>query len=111
MYESLHSKHLNIQLATVKCLTNVFNKRWLRYDETEVSCGKIQEFHVNLANELQINQLSAEQECDIDRKTCDVSTQVQLYCSIIGSCYSLRKQMWFGLIEFCYQQLKLSECE
>lgn len=109
MNKFLQSDYLNIQFATVACLANIFNKRWLNYNENDISCVKIQEFYSKLVGELQMQELSIEQGSDVDRKTCIVSTRLQLYCSIIGSCYSLRKQMWFGLIEFCCQQLKLSE--
>lgn len=109
MNKFLQSDYLNIQFATVACLANIFNKRWLNYNENDISCVNIQEFYSKLAGELQMQELSIEQGSDVDRKTCIVSTRLQLYCSIITSCYSLRKQMWFGLIEFCCQQLKLSE--
>lgn len=105
----LQSEYLNIQFATVACMTNIFNKHWLNYDEDEISSAKVQDFHKKLAGELQVHELSIEQTADVDRKTCIVATRLQLYCSIIGSCYTLRKQMWFGLIEFCCNQLKLSE--
>lgn len=107
----LKSEYLNIQFATVACLTNVFNKLWLNYDENKMSCVKIQEIHSKLADELQLQDLSVEQENDVDRKVCIVSTRLQSYCSIIGSCFPLRKQMWFNLIEFCCQHLKLGESE
>lgn len=109
MMHFLHSECYNIQLATVSCLTNIFNKKWLNYNEDEVSCLKIQQFHVDLEKNLKIGELTVAQQNDNDRKTCIASVRMQIYCSLIGICYPLRKITWFGLIEFCRQQLELNE--
>lgn len=105
----LRSEYFTIQIATVSCLTSIFDKRWLTHNNDEVNCLKIQEFHVNLAKSLDINGLSTIEESDIDRKACIASTCIQLYCSIIGTCFALRKEMWFQLVEFCSQKMKLNE--
>lgn len=105
----LKSDYLNIQFAAVSCLTQIFNKQWLNFKEDEVSCVTIQEFHKKLMERLEIKELSVSPDSDNDRKSCIISTRLQLYCSIIGVCYPLRKQTWFDLIEFCGEQLKLNE--
>lgn len=52
-------------------------------------------------------------DCDdgatIDRKANVFATYLQLYSSIIGSCFVLRRQMWFQLIDFCCNQIQLKE--
>lgn len=105
----LKSEYLNIQFAAVSCLTNIFNKQWLNSDEDKVNCINIQNFHKDLIERLEIDELAVKPEYDIDRKTCIVATRLQFYCSIIGVCYPLRKQTWFDLIEFCGIELKLNE--
>lgn len=105
----LRSEYYTIQLATVSCLTSIFDKRWLTYNKDDVNCLVIQQFHMDLAENLDINELSLIEGCDIDRNACIASTCIQLYCSIIGKCYALRKQMWFEIVEFCSQKLKLNE--
>lgn len=105
----LNSEYLSIQFAAVSCLTNIFNKQWLNFDEDTVKCVEIQNFHKTLIEQLEINELCVNPEYDVDRKTCIVATRLQFYCSIIGVCYPLRKQTWFDLIEFCGEQLKLNE--
>ncbi|XP_055323121.1 serine/threonine-protein kinase ATM isoform X2 [Sitodiplosis mosellana] len=109
LHRFLQSKYLTIQFATVACLTDIFNKNWLIYQEDEVNCLAIQEFHTKLVEKLNIDELSVEDVNDIDRKTCIVSTRLQLYCSIIGACYPLRRRTWFYLIAFCGQHLKMNE--
>lgn len=74
-----------------------------------MSCLKVQKFHEDLEESLEIGRLSVDKENDSDRKACIVAVRLQLYCSIIGMCYPLRKKMWFNLIEFCSQQLQLNE--
>lgn len=105
----LTSEYLNIQFAAVSCLTKIFNKHWLHFDGDKVNCVEIQNFHKTLIEKLEINNLAVKSEYDVDRKTCIVATRLQFYCSIIGVCYPLRKQMWFDLIEFCGVELKLNE--
>lgn len=105
----LRSEYYTVQIATISCLTSIFDKRWLSYNNDEVDCLKIQDFHVDLAKSLEINGLSNIDENDTDRKACIASICIQLHCSIIGMCYALRKEMWFQMIEFCSQTLKLNE--
>lgn len=105
----LRSEYYTIQIATVSCLTSIFDKRWLNHNNDEINCLEIQEFHVDLAKSLEINGLSTIDESDMDRKACIASTCIQLYCSIIGTCYVLRKEMWFQTVEFCSQKLKLND--
>ncbi|XP_031619505.1 serine/threonine-protein kinase ATM [Contarinia nasturtii] len=105
----LQSEYITIQFTAVQCLTNIFNKKCLNYDEERISCVTVQNFHTNLMEKLEIDQLSVEQENDRDRKMCIVSTRLQLYCSIIGVCYPLRRQTWFNLIELCGQQLNMDQ--
>lgn len=107
----LRSDYYTIQMATVACLTSIFDKRWLKYNKDEVNCLTIQKFHVGLAKSLEINALSVIEENDVDRKACIASVCVQLYCSVIGMCYALRKEMWFQIVEFCSQKLKLNDGE
>lgn len=109
MMHLLQSDHYNIQLATVSCLTHIFNKKWLHYDENAANCAKIQRFHMDLEERLKINELKINEENDIDRNTCISSIRLQFYCSIIGVCYALRKNTLFKLIEFCRQELDLSQ--
>lgn len=105
----LSSEYYTIQIATVSCLTSIFDKRWLNHNNGEINCLEVQEFHVNLAESLKINELSTIEESDMDRKACIASTCIQLYCSIIGTCYALRKEMWLQMVEFCSQKLKLND--
>lgn len=105
----LKSDYLYIRFATVTCLTSIFNKQWLHYNEDEISCRIIQNFHSNLMKELEIEELSIDPGKDNDWKSCLVATRLQLYCSVIGVCYPLRRQAWFGVIEFCSETLKLNE--
>lgn len=105
----LRSEYFTIQIATVSSLTSIFDKYWLSYNEDEVNCLVVQQFHMDLAECLEIDGLSVVDQTDIDRKACTASTRIQLYCSIIGMCYALRKEMWFKLVEFCTQNLKLNE--
>lgn len=74
-----------------------------------MNCLTIQNFHIQLMEKLEIDKLSVDEVNDIDRKTCIVSTRLQLYCSIIAACYALRRQTWFNLIAFCGQHLKMNE--
>lgn len=104
----LKSDYFAIQLAAVKCLTNIFNKKWLNLNEDQISCLTVQNFHVKLENNIQINELSMTMD-ENDRKTCLASIRIQMYCSIIGVCFPLRMKTWFNLIEFCNQQLDLSD--
>lgn len=98
-------------MATVSVLANIFNKKWLNYNEDEISCLVVQKFHIDLDLHLKIDDLQINQGDDIDRKTCIASVRLQLYCALIGICYTLRKQTWFKLIEYvsCGQQLELNE--
>lgn len=105
----LRSEYYTVQIATVACLTSIFDKSWLSCNENEVNCLIVQEFHMDLADKLEIDELSATDGDDIDRKACIASTRLQLYCSIIGRCYALRKEMWFKLVEFCNQKLGLND--
>lgn len=108
----LVSEYLQIQLATVECLTNIFNKHWLCPDPDSVDCLSIQNFHLELFDKLGLNQMS---RCDgddgitMDRKVNMFATYLQLFSSIIGSCFVLRRQMWFQLIDFCCNQIELKE--
>lgn len=104
----LRSEYFTIQIATVSCLTSIFDKLWLNHED-QVNCLVVQQFHMDLAESLKIDDLSVAQQTDIDRKTCIASTRIQLYCSIIGMCYALRKDMWFKFVEFCSQNMNLSE--
>lgn len=94
----LNSEYLLIQLTTVECLTNIFNKDWLCPDPESVDCVFLQDFHTKLLEKLNINQIQLNSDDGIDRKTCVLSTRLQLYCSIIGSCFVLRQEMWFKFI-------------
>lgn len=76
----LKSDYLNIQFAAVSCFTNIFNKNWLHFNEDEVSGLTIQHFHRNLKERLEIHALSACSDSDVDRKTCIISTRLQIYC-------------------------------
>lgn len=96
-------------MATVSSLANIFDKRFLSYDEAKVSCLVVQNFHLDLETQLKINGLEIREGDSVDRKTCIISTRLQLYCAIIILCYSLREQTWFHLIEFCSQVLQMSE--
>lgn len=108
----LASEYLSIQLVTVECLTNIFNKQWLCPDLDSVDCLSIQNFHLELFDALNLNQMP---RCDgddgitMDRKANVFATYLQLFSSIIGSCFVLRRQMWFQLIDFCRNQIKLKE--
>lgn len=66
---------------------------------------------MDLLEKLQINQSPLGDDDSIDRKTCVLSTRLQLYCSIIGSCFVLRKQIWFNLIDLCCNQIQLESGE
>lgn len=105
----LRSEYYTIKIATVSCLTSIFDKRWLNHNNGEINCLEIQEFHVVLAKSLEINGLSTIEENDLDRKACIASTCIQLYCSIIGTCYALRKETWLQMVELCSQKLKLND--
>lgn len=107
----LRSEYFTIQIATVSCLTSIFDKCWLSCNKDDVNCLVVQQFHMDLAENLEINELSVIEGCDIDRKACIASTCIQLYCSIIGKCYALRKEMWFRIVEICSQKLILDECK
>lgn len=104
----LRSEYFTIQMATVSCLTSIFDKYWLN-NENQVNCLAVQKFQMDLAESLKIDELSIAPENDIDRNTCIASTRIQLYCSIIGMCYALRKEMWSKLVEFCSQNMSLTE--
>lgn len=108
----LASEYLSIQLATVECLTNIFNKHWLCPDLVSVDCLSIQKFHLELFDKLSLNQMpqcDADDEITMDRKANVFATYLQLFSSVVGSCFVLRQQMWFQLIDFCCHQIKLKE--
>lgn len=105
----LQSEYLTIQFTAVECLTNIFNKKCLNYDEEKTSCVTVQNFHMKLMESLEIEQLSVDQENDPDRRMCIIATRLQLYCSIIGICYPLRRETWFNLIELCGNQLNMDQ--
>lgn len=112
MQNFLKSDYYNIQVAAVSCLTKIFNKEWLQLNEDQISCLSVQKIHVKLEEELKttiLDGLSVKEMNDNDRRACIASVRVQLYCSIIGVCYSLREDNWFNLIEFCNQQLELND--
>lgn len=104
----LSSECLPIQLATVECLTNIFNKHWLCPDLDSVDCLSIQNFHMELFDKLNLNQMPrCDGEVTMDLKANIFATYLQLFSSIIGSCFVLRRQMWFQLIVFCGNQIEL----
>lgn len=110
----LASEYLSIQLATVECLTNIFNKHWLCPDLDSVDCLNIQHFHIELFDKLNLNQMPRCDDDDdqvvmMDRKENIFATYLQLFSSIIGSCFVLRQRMWFQLIDFCCNQIELNE--
>lgn len=105
----LRSEYFTIQIATVSCMTSIFDKRWLNCNNEDVNCLVVQQFHMDFVENLNINELLVTDESDIDRRACIASTCIQLYCTIVGKCYALRKKMWFRIIELCTQKLKLNE--
>lgn len=105
----LRSEYYTIQIATVSCLTSILDKSWLCYNEDEVNCLVVQQFHMDLVESLKIDELTVAEDSDTDCKASTASTRLQLYCSIIGMCYALRKEMWFKLVEFSNQNLKLND--
>lgn len=103
----LQSEYLLIQFKTVECLTIIFNKQSLNYNSNEMSCLNIREFHLKTLNALKLHELSLDADND-DRRSCLLSTRLQLYCSIVGSCYALRKQVWFSFIELCCNEIRMN---
>lgn len=111
----LASEYLPIQLATIECLTNIFNKHWLCPDlDSDSDCLSIQNFQMEVFGKLNLNEMPRFDSDDVgimtmDRKANLQVTYLQLYASIIGCCFVLRRQMWFQLIDFCCNQIELKK--
>lgn len=107
----LSSDNSKVQFAVVKSFAYIFDKTWLCKGNKDADRIAICEFHVNLFKELKINEFAAESDADSDKKCRFVSTRIQLYCSIIGKCFILRRENWFNLSEFCCVNMKLPKGE
>lgn len=103
----INSDYLAIQFVTVQALSKMFNKQWLMQGRDQSDCLEMQEFHVKLLESLKLDKLSYDANDEIDRKACVFAARLQLYCSIFGTCYALRKQIWFRMVEFCCHELQL----
>lgn len=99
--------YVSVQLIAVQTLTKIFNKSWLLQHRDEMVSSDTQTFHLKLLEGLELDRLVYNTDDDIDRKACNFATRLQLYCSIFGTCYPLRKQIWFRIVEFCCHELQL----
>lgn len=103
--------NLSVQFAAIHALSKIFNKNWVSpwdiNNEIRMNSLPVQEFHQAVLESLRLDKLTSIEGDEIDRKTCVVAARLQLYFSIVGACYSLRKQMWFETIEYCCHYLKM----
>lgn len=103
--------NLSVQFACINALSKIFNKKWINpwdiTNESRMSSLPVQEFHEAVLDSLRLDKLTSKEDDEIDRKTCVMAARLQLCFSIIGACYSLRKQIWFQTIEYCCHYLKM----
>lgn len=103
--------NLSVQFASIHALAKIFNKDWINpweiSNRNRTNSLAVQEFHEFVLKSLKFDKLTATSDDEIDRKSCVVATRLQLCFSVVGACYSLRKQVWFETVEYCCHYLKL----
>lgn len=103
----MHSNYALIQYATIESLTKIFDKNWLKYEEDE--CLTVKEFHTQLFGALKINEMTINGANDVDRNASNLSVRLQMYCSLISSCFVLRKEIWFRFFDLCCHEIQLKQ--
>lgn len=99
---------LSITFATVECLTQLFNKNWLNCNDQTFSCMEISDFQLNLFQKMHLNDLKIATDDNADKKCRTLATRIQMHCALIANCFSLRRENWFNLIEFCCHDIELN---
>lgn len=97
----LKSDDIRIQFEAVTSLTYIFNHRWIN-DEVAVGDGPIyMDILQKLYGAVRASFLPTLPTENSDKKSCDLAVRAQLHCSIVASCFCLRKENWFRLFELC----------
>lgn len=96
----LKSENIRIQFETVESLTYIFNHKWLSDQVTADDLSRT-DILEKLYGDVCTSFPEVSPTDDIDKKSGDLAIQAQFHCSLVASCFCLRKENWFRLFELC----------
>lgn len=91
---------LSIQIATVDCLSHVFDKQWLISSQPNKGELTVKDFYADLFEALKCDELLVQATDDQDTQARNKAIRIQLYTSIMAKNYLLQKQCLFLLTKF-----------
>lgn len=97
----LKSENIRIQFEAVRSLTYIFNQKWLSGQPTVDDGVSLTDILCQIYGDVSSNLPEISPEDDFDKKSSKLAVRVQFHCSIVASCFCLRRENWFRLFELC----------